>query len=218
MSQIQEFDYSVDLLRALLWQYNDAARLQSLLQSKQDWYNVNQKEFWENWYRDVFNLQTANDFGLAVWAIILDVPLLVASQGDPPSKPIWGFGQYRKNFNNGNFASISSSLLTTEQKRLILRLRYFQLYTRATVPEINAFLGDLFAPYGSGYVIDNLDMTARYIFFNPLPSALATVLTEFDLLPRPASVKIDFEILGVNDSWGFGVNHENFTNGNFYYA
>lgn len=218
MSQIQQFDYSVDLLRAILWQYNDAERLQTLLQGKQDWYNTNQRDFWNNWYRDVFDLRTANDFGLAVWAIILGVPLVVASQGDLPGKPIWGFGQYRKNFNNGNFASISASQLTTEQKRLVLQLRYFQLYTRATVPEINEFLAKLFAPYGTAYVVDHLDMSATYVFTTPLPSSLGVILSEFDLLPRPAGVKINTVVIGVEDGWGFGVHHENFTNGNFHYV
>ena len=78
---IQLFDFSVDLLRAILWQYNDATRLQSLLQQKQDWYNEQQTEFWSSWYRDVFNLDTANDFGLAVWSIILEVPLTIGVPG-----------------------------------------------------------------------------------------------------------------------------------------
>ena len=33
---IQEFDFSVDILQALLWQYNDATKLQALLQKKQE--------------------------------------------------------------------------------------------------------------------------------------------------------------------------------------
>lgn len=148
MSQIQEFDFSVDLLRALLWQYNDAARLEALLRQKQDWYDANQTAFWEDWVRDVFDLRTANDFGLTVWATILDIPLVVASAVDPVDKPIWGFGQYRENFNNGNFASLSNSQLTTDQKRLVLRLRYFQLVTRGTVPEINEFFAYLFGNMG----------------------------------------------------------------------
>lgn len=216
MSQIQEFDFSVDLLRALLWQYNDAARLQSLLQQKQDWYDVNQTEFWENWIRDVFDLRTANDFGLAVWAIILDIPLVVNSQGDLPGKPIWGFGQYRKNFNNGNFASTTTSRLTTAQRRLVLQLRYFQLTTRATVREINAFLAYVFAPFGKAYVNDGLDMTARYVFEFIIPSELQMILTEFDLLPRPAAVKIGFVSFDATEEWGVGPYNQNFENGNFY--
>jgi len=216
--QIQAFDFSVDLLRALLWQYNDAARLESILRQKQAWYDANQTAFWEDWTRDVFDLRTANDFGLAVWAIILDIPLAVASQGDAANKPIWGFGQYHENFTNGNFASISSSSLSTEQKRLVLRLRYFQLVTRGTVPEVNAFLAYLFAPLGLAYVNDGYDMTARYVFNFPLSSALEMVLTEYDLLPRPAGVKIDYVVIGDADGWGFGRYHENFTNGNFSHA
>lgn len=218
MSQIQLLDFSVNLMRALLWQYNDALRLQGLLQQKQDWYDLNQRDFWENWVRDVFDLRTANDFGLAVWAIILDLPLVVASGVDPSDKPIWGFDQYRENFNNGNFAANSSAALTTEQKRIALRLRYFQLVTVGAVPEINAFFAYLFAPLGLAYVNDGLNMTARYVFEFPLPSALELIFTEYDLLPRPAGVKIDYVIIGDADGWGVGRYHENFTNGNFYHA
>lgn len=218
MSQIQALDFSVDLMRALLWQYNDAARLEALVRQKQQWYDANQSAFWSDWVADVFDLRTANDFGLSVWAIILDIPLVVASAVDPVDKPIWGFGQYRENFTNGNFASISSSSLSTEQKRLVLRLRYFQLVNDGAVTEINAFFAYLFAPLGPAYVKDGYDMRARYVFEFPMPSALEVVLTEFDLLPRPAGVKVDYVILGDADGWGFGRYHENFTNGNFYHA
>lgn len=217
MSQIQALDFSVDLLRALLWQYNTAPRLESLLQQKQQWYDENQKAFWENWVRDVFDLRTANDFGLAVWAIILNIPLAVAAQGDGDKTP-WGFGQYHEGFANGNFSAISSSQLSTDQKRLVLRLRYFQLITRGTIPEINEFFAYLFEPLGKVYVNDGYDMTARYVFEFPLSSALEMVLTEYDLLPRPAGVKIDFVVVGDADGWGFGRYHENFTNGNFSHA
>lgn len=218
MSQIQEFDFSVNLLRALLWQYNDAANLEALLRQKQAWYDANQSQFWGNWVTDVFDLRTANDFGLSVWAVILDTPSVITSSQDDPDKPIWGFDQYRQNFNNGNFASIASSALTTAQKRLVLRLRYFQLVTKGSVSEINAFFAYLFEPLGPAYVVDGLDMRARYVFGFPLSSALEAILTEFDLLPRPAGVKIDYVILGENDGWGFGRYHDNFTNGNFYHA
>ena len=215
---IQELDFSVDLLRALLWQKNEAARLELLIQQKQAWYDENQTAFWSDWVRDVFDLRTANDFGLAVWAIILDTPLVVESQADAADKPIWGFDQYRQNFNNGNFASVGAAALTTEQKRLVLRLRYFQLTNRGTIPEINEFFAYLFAPLGQAYVNDGYNMTARYVFEFPLSSALEAVLLGFDLLPRPAAVKVDYVIIGDADGWGFGRYHENFTNGNFYHA
>lgn len=145
--QIQSLDFSVDVLRALLWQYNDAARLEGLLRQKQAWYDGNQKSFWENWITDVFDLRTANAFGCAVWAIILDIPLSVTSEDDL-DKPTWGFDIYRENFTNGNFSSTQASGLSLDQKRTILRLRYFQLVSKGAVPEINNFLKYLFGNQG----------------------------------------------------------------------
>jgi hypothetical protein len=215
--KIQAFDFSVDLLRALLWQYNDAARLQSLLEQKQAWYDLNQSDFWDAWVRDVFDLRTASDFGLSVWAIILNVPLVVVSDVNPTDQQVWGFATDDENFTRGNFYPTQTAGLTTEQKRLVLRLRYFDLVTRGAVPEINAFMAYLFADYGPVYVNDGLSMKARYVFGFPLPSKLATVLRDFDLLPRPAGVAVDYVVVGEADGWGFGAYHENFTNGNFYH-
>lgn len=218
MSQIQAFDFSLDLMRALLWKYNDAARLQALLQQKQDWYDANHSAFWTDWVVDVFDLRTANDFGLDVWAVILNIPVVISAGEDPADKPIWGFDQYRENFNNGNFANTAAARLTEEQKRLLLRLRYFQLTTTGAVPEVNAFLAYLFEPLGPAYVVDGLDMNARYVFNFPLSAEVQAVLDTFDLLPRPAAVKVDYVIIGEADGWGFGRYHETFTNGNFYHA
>lgn len=212
--KIQQFDYSVDLLRALLWQYNDAAAIQSLLTQKQEWWTENQTAFWENWYNDVFNLQTANDFGLAVWSFILNLPLFINILPITP-KISWGFGQYRKNFNNGNFARTQGGIvLTTEQKRLVLRLRYFQLITRGAAPEVNAFLKIVFVDYGDVYMLDGLDMSITYVFMFDPPSALLQALTDYDLLPRPAGVKLK-TFFANRKTWGFGQYRKNFNNGNF---
>ena len=217
-TQIQQFDFSVDCLRALLWQHNDAARLEALIRAKSEWYAAEHSTFWSDWLVDVFDLRTANDFGCAVWATILDIPIALTSKGDYPNKPIFGFGQYREGFAQGNFASTNSVILTLEQKRLVLQLRYFQLTTRGTVPEINAFFKFVFSSLGLAYVNDGYQMNARYVFAFPLSSSLETVLTEYDLLPRPAGVAIDYVIVGEADGFGFGRYHETFTNGNFYHA
>ena len=199
---IQTFDYSVNILRALLWQYNAAPRLEAVLQQKQDWYDGAQQGFWEDWYRDVFDLRTANDFGLSVWAIILNLPLAAVSSNEPGPQDIFGFASDDFNFSNGNFEPVVAFPLTTEQRRLVLQLRYFQLVTRGTVPELNFFLDYLFGPMGGAFVDDGLQMNGRYVFL-------------FDLLPRPAGVRVDFVSLPEAFGWGFGRFHLNFTNGNF---
>lgn len=211
--KIQPLDFFTDVRLALLWQYEKAVRLRGLLEAKQLWYETQHSAFWSDWIRDVFDLRTANDFGLSVWARILNVPLLAFA---PASglRPVFGFGDENLNFENGNFGrDVDAALsLTTEQRRLALRLRYFQLVTRGTVPEINAFLSSLFE--GDVYVLDGGDMTATYVFgFLPDPS-VTFVLEQFDLLPRPAGVRVSI-LINPADRFGFDPYYLNFENSNY---
>lgn len=196
MAKIQEFDFSVDLLKAILWQYNDAVNLQSLLVLKHLWYGENQQQFWIDWYNNVFNLQTANQFGLQVWSIILNIPIIVVVA--PPETPKVGifFGDDHENFTNSNFAPArpGSVELTVAQARQLLRMRYFQITTRGAAPEINEFFARLFADDGPVYVRDNLDMTATYVFGFAPSAQLLYVINKYDILPRPAGVAVDYEL------------------------
>lgn len=209
---VQEFDFSVDLLRALLWQYEEASGLQSLLSSKSAWYIENETEFWTNWRRDVFDLTTANDFGCAVWGIILGIPLSIGQPGSGP-RPVFGFGVHNLNFENGNFGRDSAGVasLTLDQKRLVLRLRYYQLVSDGSVPHTNYVLQQVF---GGGYVLDGLNMTATYIFPQALSSQVIAVLEKFDLLPRPAGVGINV-LINPDEVFGFAPIYLNFENGQF---
>lgn len=210
--RVQTFNFSVDLLRAILWQYNDAERLQSLLSQKSLWYEEQNAGFWQDWERDVFNMLTANDFGLAVWGIILNTPLSFGIPGSG-ARPVWGFGEFNQNFNNGNFGRDASGIagLTIEQKRMVLRLRWYQIITDGTVPHINFVLQDVF---GQGRVLDVGNMTATYVFNAAFPSAVQTLLEQFDLLPRPAGVKIDI-LVDPTNVFGFDPYYLNFNNGGF---
>lgn len=211
-TRIQQFDFSVDLLRAILWQYNDAAKLQSLLTQKQAWYDETQTTFWTDWVRDVFNLLTANEFGLSVWGVILGIPLSIGLPGTG-ARPVWGFGVHNQNFENGNFGRDSAGVagLTVEQKRIILRLRYYQLVSDGSAPWANYVLKRVF---GMGYVLDPEDMTCTYVFPVAIPQAVLSVIQTYDLLPRPAGVQINI-LVDPGQVFGFDPYYLNFGNGGF---
>ena len=215
MSTIQDIDYNVDLLKAILWQYEEAGALKTIIQKKQDWVNRVHSDFWSEWYRDVFNIDTANKFGLAVWGRILNISLGV-DEPPQPGKISFGFGSNHTNFNNGNFGvlSASSQQLTLDQQRLVIRMRYFQITCRPTVPEINEFLKYLFGSQGPAYVVDHLDMTMTYVFGFAPSSELQYILDNYELLPRPSAVKVNW-ISVSRESFGFGPYNLNFNNGNF---
>jgi hypothetical protein len=222
MARIQDFDFSVNLLQALLWQYNAAPNIEALIQAKQSWYDQSHQQFWDDWYTNVFNLQTCNDFGCTVWAIILGLPLSLIST-PPQTKKTFGFynttahAYYHLNFYKSNFAQSSNSgiNLTLQQKRLVLRLRYYQLVARGTIPETNRVLTLLFGGQpGQIYILDGLNMTATLVFNFPLNPALLGIFQKYDLIPRPSGVKLIY-VNGTNKVFGFGTPHKNFYKATF---
>ena len=208
-------DFHVDLMRAVLWQYEGAPRIKALAQSEQDWVNDNYRDFWNGWIRDVFNLKTANELGLNVWARILDVPLTI-NRPQRKSGAIFGFGPNHKNFGRGNFGRAQSNDLqvSTEQARKILLLRWQQLTSRPTIGNINKALAVVFGE-GAAYVQDNLDMSNTLFMFTSRPDyATIDLLKNTDLLPRPSTVGAEFAVQ-PRKGFGFGRHHLNFGNGNF---
>lgn len=233
MTTIQPFDYNVNVTQSLLWQYDQASNLVSLITQKQAWYTLYQTDFWQNWYNEVFWLWNPTpldqpgaftDFGAAVWSIILGIPLQIGPEPFPEDAQVFSFDGSMDNpnwnFDNSGFTNGSSSItLTLQDKLLILRLRYFQLITRGAIPEINAFLAKVFASYGyegEVWARDGLNMTMQYIFTTPISVTLEYILQTYDILPRPAGVELyiiidPFSIFGF-DSLG---ENKNFDNGAF---
>lgn len=218
MSSIQDFEFHVDLLAALLWCQNDATALQTIMSKKQDWYNLYVEDFWSNWYRDVFNIDTASRFGLNVWSIILGIELGIQLGPARRGRPAFGFGKNYRNFKNGNYTSIQGSVtrLSDSQARLLLKLRYRQLISRPTVPYINKMLKDAFSEYGNVYVLDPLNMTfVVYVFDFEPGSQIKRMLKYFDVLPRPSGVGVEYRVV-AQKPFGFGNANKNFFKSNFY--
>jgi hypothetical protein len=91
--------YNPDILRALKWQHNNAPRIQSIIRQKTLWYNKYNTQFWQQWEETVFDLRTANPFGLVVWCIILGLPLDVFDF--QPITNAFAYGRQRGNYMDG---------------------------------------------------------------------------------------------------------------------
>lgn len=198
---IRQFDFSVNLVKALLWEYGTAQpTIQQLITLKQTWYDTNQENFWADWFTNVFDLRTCNDFGCVVWAIILGISTNLLVAPTPNARQPLGFDatnktNYAPGPNNFNFSSTSGAQITftTAQKRLVLQLRYRQLISKPTIPEINKILADLIAPVGGGkcYMIDNHNMTQTLTCEFLISAQLNLILTEFDVIPRGQGVSMN---------------------------
>lgn len=206
-------DLSVDLSRVILWEYEQAENLKAIINNQNIAHNKLVNEFWSDWYRDVFNIDTANRFGLSIWARILNVDLSVEFEPQL-DKVAFGVGLNRRNFAPGtNFGARDGSTvgLTTEQLRLLIRTRYFSLTERPTVTNINAFLQRYFwRGQAKVYVTGPQDMSFVLYTFNYTPDGeLAFLLDNTDVLPRPSTVGVSYRIIGKM-SFGVGLNRRNF--------
>jgi hypothetical protein len=181
---IEQFDFTVDITKSLLWQYNDAEKLQTILTQQQSWLDQNVKNFWDGFITDIFDLRTVNDFGCHVWAVILGVHFSI--QSDVP--PVWFnfLNSNGTNFSHGGFYPSSGIILTTEQKRTILQLRYRQITSNATVDEMYRAVIQIL-PITS--IIDNLNMTVTITAVTP-DYKTQFIIDNYDVISRPAGVKI----------------------------
>lgn len=71
-------DFGINLNPCVLWQYNDAHCLQNLLQDEHNFFDLCTNFFWENYRNLVFNVATANRYGLERWADLIGVPTYYA--------------------------------------------------------------------------------------------------------------------------------------------
>lgn len=211
------YQCEIDLEKALDWQRAKAPILKSLIQKKQAWYEASHCDFWNDWVTDVFNLDTANEFGLSVWSIILDEPLFGVTKKSDPGYPAFGFGQYMRNFGRGNFGANSDTgfNFTLEQKRTILKLKAFILFSfNGSVTQTNERLEGIFGA-DQVYALDKLNMFWRYTVRDEGIIQIIREIKRRDLLPRPAGVGIDLVLNANVKRFGFGLNNFNFGRGNF---
>lgn len=192
MTTVYHLDPSLNLEQSILWQYNNAKALSALMKAKSDWYEENVSQFIEYWRMQMLSLDRANDFALSVWGKILNFNRQILLE-------------------DGTIYTLS-----TEGYRILLKGQFLKMTTNGSIPEMNRYLSLLFGAQGAAYVVDNYDMTIRYVFeFLPNEEQLY-LLKNVDFLPRPAGVQ--YEILVLNDEFlGFkGSDMQPFDSGILY--
>jgi len=201
--KVANFDFSCDLSPVVLWQYNDAERLKSIVENQQVFMDENVRDFFTDFNRDILNIETANTFGLGVWGALLQVP-----------RPVYDDEGVQKEF-------------TDEQYRLLLRARIYLLTFDGSARALNEFFHILF-PDLIVTVKDNGNMTVDISVLNGIDPEIAVLFESpyADIfLPRPSGVQYNMQTTptdytkvltfeGQTDEYGNPGG--NFNNGTFY--
>ncbi len=176
---MSDYNCEIDILTAIDWQRSNATTFIELAKKKQEWYEGNHCQFWNDWVNEVFNLDTANEFGLSVWARILALPLFGENLGD--TNPV---------------------TLTLEQKRIMLKLKAFICSMNSSTYEINRKMKEIFG--GIKLVaIDALNMNYYYYVFDDEIADFVQTLINYNLLPAPNSVLVSVVINPGDTPFGF---------------
>lgn len=152
----------------------------------------------DNWYDDIWNVQTAVGYGLDVWGRIVGVSrvLQVAAGG------YLGFDEAQDSsldvldFGYGIFYSgaptTSNFALTDDAFRTLIYAKALANITSGSITGINAILMLLFGSQGNAWVIDNGNMTMTYAFDFTISAVDAAILENSGVMPRPCGVQVSY--------------------------
>lgn len=183
------FDYTPTLLS----QYANSPTILALIDSFADC--IDPTTDIDNFYDYVWNVDTAQGFGLDTWGRIVGVSRVfpvadVAYFGFEEAGDALGFNQGV--FWSGNALTTNFALSDDAFRRLILAKAESNICD-GSIPSINQLLRNMFPGRGNAYVVDNLNMTMTYRFDFALSPVDLTIVQNSGVLPAPTGVAVFIE-------------------------
>lgn len=154
----------------------------------------------DGFYDYVWNVETAQGFGLDIWGRIVNIPREVQllapadylgfSEASPGSFP---FNQAP--FYNGVLNPPTGMYeLSDSAYRVLIMTKALANISTFTAPSVNKLLSNLFAGRGTCYVQELGGMAIQYVFNFALEPWEASVIETPSLMPRPAGVSVSIQV------------------------
>lgn len=186
-----------DVWATVLSQYANSPVLTGMIEAFND--AADQTANLENFYDLIWNVATAQGYGLDVWGRIVGVGRVVAVVS---ASEYIGFQEAGSpggwtGFDQGIWYSGSgisdNVLLSDTQFRTLILAKAAGNISDGSIVSMNAILMALFPNRGDVYVRDNLDMSLDYVFSFPVSPVELTILRMSGVLPNPCGVVINVE-------------------------
>ncbi|XKM12647.1 DUF2612 domain-containing protein [Orbaceae bacterium ac157xtp] len=203
--------------KTILRQYSNSEKLKNIIFTFNDGINVT--DIINDFYKNVFNLDTANSYGLDVWSSIVVVSRYV--KFDVVGDVVAFYGQHQQTMNNGTFYSGKKTTTTIKLSddffRTVIKAKAAVNISNANIEDINKILVSLFKGRGKPFVTDNLDMSINYVFPFYLRDNEIALIKNANILPRPSGVKLRGIITTPHQTVGFfGSNCQTMNHGTFF--
>jgi len=178
----------------LMSQYAQSPVLTALIDYFAQYFD--QSANWNNFYQYVWNIDTAQFWGLDFWGKVLGVsryltiPVTATYLGFEGSGGTASGAQFDVGvFFDGATATQTYALLDTDY-RTLLYAKAFANICRCCIPVLNQLMRMLFSAYGDAYCLDNGNMSMTwYMGFKPTSVQLA-IVQQSGVLPHPTGVAV----------------------------
>ncbi|CAB3907664.1 DUF2612 domain-containing protein [Achromobacter dolens] len=191
--------------RTIISQYANSPTLVQLANNMDDY--INPDTDFDAFYSFVWNVETAQGFGLDVWGRIVGVGRMLTVPGDVTYLGFTEADSWQP-FNQAPFyvgdqATQTYRLSDGAFRRLIL-VKALANISDCTSPSLNRLLSNLFEGRGRCYVSDTGNMEFRYVFEFALEPYELAILTQSGAIPKPAGVLA--HVMQVDQPSTFGFN------------
>lgn len=185
-----------DLEQTIISQYANSPTLVQLIKNMSTY--VDPTANFDAFYDLVWNVLTAQGWGLDVWGRIVNVSRTLTVANDL----VFGFEEATTGsaspFNQGTFytggSDTNNYALTDAAYRMLILSKAMANICNGSIPAINQILLNLFPGRGNCYVTDGLDMTMTYTFDFALTAVEEAIVAQSVALPRPAGVSFTMVI------------------------
>lgn len=165
----------------VLSQYANSPKMMAIVNGLEQM--LGSDRFSEDFYNNIYNIQTANSYGLDVWGQRLNVPRKLAFENE-------------------------TIVLEDKYYRFLLLIKAMTNISNCTVPNLEEILNSLFSERGRVYVFDTGVMTMKYIFDFYLDEMEKAILDLPGIPPKPTGVGL--KIIENPTSKLFGFNSTGF--------
>lgn len=193
----------IDVEKTIISQYGNSPTISQLILFMNDY--IDPRADLDAFFDYVWNVETAQGFGLDIWGRIVNVERLLNVPADTPNPGVF-------TFTPGNY------LLSDEQYRKVVLTKALTNITDGSAGSINRLMSNLFSGRGRCYVNDVGNMTMRFTFEFWLEPFEYVIITSTNVSPRPAGVLINLLQLDPITTFGFSQNIilQPFNQGTFY--
>lgn len=209
----------IDFEKTIISQFANSPVIVQLVTNMNEY--IDQSTDLDNFYNYVWNVDTAQGFGLDAWGKIvnvsrrLNIPGVVNNFGFSEGVNYQPFGQAP--FYAGPLSS-TVYLLSDDAYRTLILVKALSNISDCSSRSLNQLLQNLFQRRGRCYVTDAGGMQMRFVFeFTLLPYELA-IMTQSGAIPRPAAVQAKVLQVDLPNTFGFneGQVYQTFGHGVFF--